>query len=157
MDRIDEILFLYEDDRVEMNKGGKVDFRNTKKFASQFEKPLSKKDLKTFNDYKKTFPNSTKQQLASAKSRIRQGVIKPGQYTPKKPPITKEQFKDEYKKFQKSKNNMGLDSEFAEYLNKNYKSKYICKTKSRSIQRWKYKIFNLKSLHRRNVKDYDKN
>ena len=41
MDRIDEILFLYEDDRVEMNKGGKVDFRNTKKFASQFDRPLS--------------------------------------------------------------------------------------------------------------------
>ena len=144
MDRIDEILFLYEDDRVEMNKGGKVDFRNTKKFASQFEKPLSKKDLKTFNDYKKTFPNSTKQQLASAKSRIRQGVIKPGQYTPKKPPITKEQFKDEYKKFQKSKNNMGLDSEFAEYLNKNYKSNKGLEFNTKNIQRQR-KTYGLKT------------
>ena len=34
--------------------------------------------------------------------------------------ITKEKFIEEYKIFQESKNNIGLDSEFADYLNKNY-------------------------------------
>jgi hypothetical protein len=37
-----------------------------------------------------------------------------------KPNITKEKFIEEYKIFQESKNNIGLDSEFADYLNKNY-------------------------------------
>ena len=38
MDRIDEILFLYEDDRVEMQKGGFVVSDNKQKSKLKFTK-----------------------------------------------------------------------------------------------------------------------
>ena len=107
-------------------------------------KALSKKDQKTFDEYKKARPNRTEQSYVSAKSRIRAGVIKPGQYISDRPPITKEQFIKEYKKFQKSKNNMGLDSEFAEYLNENYKSNKGTDFNTKNIQRQR-KSYGLKT------------
>lgn len=51
------------------------------------------------------------------------GIVEPGvMYYAKKENITIDQFKKEFNKFQKLKKNMGTDAEFAEYLNKNYKT-----------------------------------
>ncbi len=44
---------------------------------------------------------------------------RPG-YKEDKKPITNENFKNEYEKFQKNKNNIGTDNEFSELLNKKY-------------------------------------
>ena len=47
---------------------------------------------------------------------------RPG-YKEDKKPITDKNFKNEYEKFQKNKNNIGTDSEFSELLNKKYTTK----------------------------------
>ena len=52
------------------------------------------------------------------------GIVEPGvTHYGKKENITLEQFKKEWKKFQKLKKNMGSDSEFSKYLNENYQTK----------------------------------
>ena len=85
-------------------------------------KPLSPAHQKTFDSYIKAAPNLTSRQLIELRSNIRLGKTSAKDFGGKLR-IDDEIFKNEYKKFQKLKKNLGTDREFAEYLNKNYKPK----------------------------------
>jgi len=85
-------------------------------------KPLSAAHQKIYEAYIEAVPNLTYRQLVELRSRIRLGRISAKDFGGKLR-MNDEIFRDEYKKFQKLKKNLGTDAEFAEHLNKNYKPK----------------------------------
>jgi len=87
--------------------------------ADQIDRPQQALDREAIDDFNKRNPMAGGGMLVQPGfGGVRQGYAKDNKKT-----ITSEFFKKEYKNFQKNKNNIGTDGEFAEYLNKNYTTK----------------------------------